>query len=73
MPISSTPCREGKTDTAIPFSYGARLTEFILLGNLAQHAGKGHKVEWDGPNMKVTNLTELNRFVEREYRKGWQV
>ena len=35
--------REGRTDTAASFEYGARLTEFILLGNLAQHAGKGKR------------------------------
>jgi hypothetical protein len=65
--------REGKNDTATGFDYAARLTEFTLLGNLAQHAGKGRKVEWDGPNMKVTNLPELNQFVSREYRKGWRL
>jgi hypothetical protein len=47
------------------------LTEFTLLGNLAQHAGVGKKVEWDGPNMKVTNLPELNEWLKRPYRKGW--
>jgi len=66
-------CRAGKTDTATRFDYSTRLTEFTLLGNLAQHAGPGKKVEWDGPNMKVTNLPELNAWVTREYRKGWQV
>jgi predicted dehydrogenase len=66
-------CREGKTDTAASFDYGAQLTEFTLLGNLAQHAGVGKKVAWDGPNMQVTNLPELNRWLAREYRKGWQV
>ena len=66
-------CREGKADTAAGFDYSTRLTEFTLLGNLAQHAGPGKKVEWDGPNMKVTNLTELNQWVTREYRQGWQV
>jgi len=65
-------CREGKNDTATGFEYAARLTEFALLGNLAQHAGAGNKVEWDGPNRKVTNLPDLNRWVQREYRKGWQ-
>ena len=63
--------REGKHDTATSFDYATRLTEFTLLGNLAQRAGKGRKVEWDGPNMKVTNLPELNQCVSREYRKGW--
>jgi predicted dehydrogenase len=64
-------CREGKTETAASFDYGAQLTEFTLLGNLAQHAGVGKKVEWDGPNMKVTSPTELNEWVKRPYRKGW--
>ena len=64
-------CRAGKTETAASFEYGARLTEFTLLGNLAQYAGVDKPVEWDGPEMKVTNLPELNRFVSREYRSGW--
>ncbi|HEY3862018.1 MAG TPA: Gfo/Idh/MocA family oxidoreductase [Verrucomicrobiae bacterium] len=66
-------CKAGRTDTATPFEYGARLTEYCLLGNLAQHAGEGNKVMWDGPNMRVTNIPELNRWVKREDRKGWVV
>jgi predicted dehydrogenase len=66
-------CRSGKTETAVSFDYGTRLTEFAILGNLAQHVGEGKKVEWDGPNMKVTNIPELNQWVKREYRKGWQI
>ena len=66
-------CRVGKADTAVSFDYGTRLTEFAALGNLAQHVGEGRKVEWDGPNMKVTNLRELNQWVKRDYRKGWNV
>jgi predicted dehydrogenase len=65
--------REGRTDTAASFEYGAQLTEFVLLGNLAQHAGTGKKVEWNGAEMRVTNLPELNRFVTRQYRKGWEI
>jgi predicted dehydrogenase len=65
-------CRAGKTETAAPFEYGSRLTEFSLLGNLAQHAGVGKKINWDGPNMKVTNMPELNEWVKRPYRQGWQ-
>jgi len=64
-------CRAGKKETAASFDYGARLTEFTLLGNLAQHAGPGKKVEWDGHGMKVTNLRELNQWIKRPYRKGW--
>ena len=66
-------CKAGRTDTSASFEYGTRLTEFALLGNLAQIAGEGKKLEWDGPNMKVTNLPEMNQFVKRENRKGWTV
>jgi predicted dehydrogenase len=66
-------CRAGRTDTATPFDYGARLTEFTLLGNLAQHAGPNKLVEWDSANMKVTNIPELNKWLKREDRQGWTV
>lgn len=33
--------------------------------------GRGIKLLWDGPNMKVTNFEEANEFVKREYRTGW--
>ena len=65
-------CRQGKTETAAGFEYGTRLTEFTLLGNLAQYAGVGQKVAWDGPNMKVTSHPELNRWVKRDNRQGWR-
>jgi hypothetical protein len=65
-------CRAGKTETAASFDYGAQLTEFTLLANLAQHVGPGKRVEWDGPNMKVTNLAALNEWVGRPYREGWR-
>ena len=64
--------RAGKTETAVPFDYGTRLTEFAILGNLAMKAGLGKKVMWDGPNMKVTNLPELNAWVQRPSRAGWK-
>jgi len=65
-------CLAGRKDTAVPFEYGTRLTEFAILGNLAQHVGQGKKVEWDGPNMRVINIPELNNWVRREYRKDWK-
>jgi len=65
-------CREGRKDTEASFEYGAALTEFTLLGNLAQIAGEGRKVERDGPGMKVTNLKELNTWVQCPYREGWK-
>jgi hypothetical protein len=47
------------------------LTEVTCLGNLAQKAGLGKKVLWDGPNMKCTNMPEINKLVQLQYRKGW--
>lgn len=66
-------CLENRTNTATPFEYGARLTEFAILGNLAQHVGAGQKVEWDGPAMRVKNIPELNAWVHRKPRSGWAV
>jgi len=47
--------------------------EALLVGQLAMRAGIGRKVEWDGVNMKCTNIPELNQFVKQEYRKGWSL
>lgn len=53
------------------FSYGARLTEFVLLGDVAVRAKK--KILWDGPNMKVTNAPEAQAFVQEQYRAGFDL
>lgn len=51
------------------FAYAGLLTETILLGNLAIRVGK--KIEWDGPNMRATNVPEAAQYVTLDYRKGW--
>nr|MBP8912952.1 gfo/Idh/MocA family oxidoreductase [Phycisphaerae bacterium] len=53
------------------FSYSARLTEFVLLGDVAIRAGQ--KILWDGPNMKVTNVPEAQKFVQESYRPGFDL
>jgi predicted dehydrogenase len=67
-----TACKGGRPGFS-NFDHGGPLTEMVLLGNLAIRAGVGKKVQWDGPNMKSVNLPDLNRFVQREYRKGWSL
>jgi predicted dehydrogenase len=64
-------CRDGKPACS-NFEYGAKLTELILLGGLAIRAGKGNKIEWDAANMKVTNNPDLNKYLTRQNRKGWE-
>jgi predicted dehydrogenase len=59
----------GGPDAMSNFDYAGRLTETILLGNVAMRAGK--PIEWDAKNMKVTNMPEANQFLGREYRSGW--
>lgn len=53
------------------FQYAGLLTEAVLLGNVAIRAGK--RIEWDGPNMKIANAPEAQRYLHREYRKGWSL
>ena len=53
------------------FEFEGPITEAVLLGNLALRAGK--KLSWDAPGMKVTNVTEAQRYVRDEYRQGWEV
>jgi hypothetical protein len=62
-----------KNNTQSPgsFIYAGPVTETILLGAVALRAGK--KVEYDALNMKITNITEANKYLVREYRKGWEL
>jgi hypothetical protein len=55
------------TDAAGP------LTAFALSGHLAQFAGVGKKLQWDVEKMECTNMPEINKFVRRDYRSGWEV
>ncbi len=51
------------------FDYAGPFTEIVLLGNLAIRVGE--KLQWDGPNMKVTNVPQANEYVHTQYREGW--
>ena len=58
------------------FEWAGPLTEVVLLGNIAVRMGqklyeKGLKLYYDGPNMKITNLPEANKYIRRKYRQGW--
>jgi predicted dehydrogenase len=55
------------------FDIAAYLTEIILLGCIALRVGEGNKMEWDGPNMKSTNIADAAKFVKRESRPGWEI
>jgi predicted dehydrogenase len=64
-------CKGGKPASG-NFEYGARLCEFILLGNVALRTQK--LLKWYGPNMKASNAPEADRYLRGpSYRKGWEL
>jgi predicted dehydrogenase len=63
-------CKNG-TPTTCNFDYSGALTEAVLLGNVAYRVGK--KLEWDSKQLKATNSTEADRFIQHHYRAGWTI
>jgi hypothetical protein len=55
------------------FGYAGRLTETILIGNLALRAGEGTRIQWDAEKLKSPNVSDVNQFVSRSYRQGWEL
>ena len=52
------------------FDYSGPLSEMVLMGNLAVRF-PDRKLLWDGEKMMVTNDTDANAYVKRQYRAGW--
>lgn len=63
-------CKTG-APTTCNFEYAGRLTEANHLGNVAYRAGR--KLQWDPIALKCPNAPEADRFIHREYRKGWKL
>jgi len=68
-------CKGGKP-AGSNFDHAGPLAEAVLLGNVAlrpelQEEMDRTKLLWDGPNLKITNVPEANKYLHREYRKGW--
>ena len=63
-------CKTG-APTTCNFEYSGLLTEANHLGNVAYRAGK--TLHWDSEKMEVTNHSDAERFIHREYRKGWSL
>jgi predicted dehydrogenase len=65
-----TACKGGKPCLA-DFQYSGWLTETNHLGNVAYRVGK--KLTWDAAKMRATNASDADKFIRREYRKGWEL
>jgi len=53
------------------FSYAAPITDAHNLCSISFRLG-GQKLLWDAAAAKITNFPEANRYLTREYRKGWE-
>jgi hypothetical protein len=53
------------------FSISGPLTEIVLLGNVAKRMRT--KLNWDGDNLKITNVPEANQYLTKQYRENWSV
>jgi hypothetical protein len=62
---------KGLTKASCPFDYAGPLTETMLLGIVALRTGQGRRIQFDGVTGRVTNVTDANQFLQREYRPGW--
>jgi hypothetical protein len=62
---------KNKTQSPGSFLNAGAVTETILLGAVALQARK--KVIYDAQTMKITNDENANKFLYREYRKGWEL
>ena len=51
------------------FEYSVPLAKTVCLGNISALAGKGSVLKWDGHH--VTNNEKADKWVTKEYRKGW--
>ena len=63
--------KAGKPELASSnFNYAGRLTEAMLLGNIAVRFA-GTKLEWDAAKLQFGNSAAATKLVSKEYRKGW--
>ena len=60
--------RNGGTTTC-NFDYSGALSETVLLGNVAYKAGA--RIQYDAKTGRIAGNEKAERFLRREYRKGW--
>jgi predicted dehydrogenase len=61
----------GKVKPGGNFEFSGKVTETLLLGNIATHAGQ--KLTWDRANLKVLNADAAQKLVSPERRRGWEL
>ncbi|HQM68049.1 MAG TPA: Gfo/Idh/MocA family oxidoreductase [Bacteroidales bacterium] len=61
----------GGPKTESHFAQTGPMTEAILLGTVAIRV-PGTRLDWDADKLKFTNFPEAEKFLRRDYRKGWK-
>ncbi|MES2706128.1 MAG: Gfo/Idh/MocA family oxidoreductase [Verrucomicrobiota bacterium] len=64
--------RNGGARPSANFDYAGPLTEAVLLGCLSS-IFPGQPLEFDTKTLKFKNFPDANAFVNRSYRKGWEI
>jgi len=62
-------CKNPSLKTACDFEYSANMIEQMCLGLVAYRVGK--KLAYDGKTGHVTNNSEADALLKRDYRAGW--
>lgn len=62
----------GKGTPSANFDYSGPLTEFVLLGVVANRV-PGKMLTWHAAEMKLEGSPEAAALLRRTYRKGWEV
>lgn len=62
-------CRGGGQQSQGSFLNAWPITEAVNLYAAALRSGR--KLQYDAATMTITNIAEANKYLSREYRKGW--
>ena len=62
---------KGGAQSAGNFINAWPITEAVNLYAVALRTGK--RLQYDAENMRITNNPTANRYLTREYRKGWEL
>jgi hypothetical protein len=62
-------CKGAKEQSPGNFLNARGITEAVNLYGVALRAGR--KIVFDAANTRITNVAEANKYLVREYRKGW--
>jgi hypothetical protein len=63
---------KGGEPTYGDFLLAGPISEAVNLGAVSLRLG-GKRLLWDATQMKVTNAPEANKYLTRDYRKGWEL